>query len=69
VARVYPERESKVVLPLQPVGAVQSALAVGGCGCEIFVLATWPLQFVKPGAPRRCRGRRRTTRQMGSRIE
>jgi hypothetical protein len=26
---------------------VQSAPGVGGCGREIFVLATWPLQFAK----------------------
>jgi hypothetical protein len=31
------------------VGAVQSELGVGGCGCEIFVLATCPLQFAKAG--------------------
>jgi hypothetical protein len=32
------------------VGAVQSALGVGGCGCEIFVLATCSLQFAKAGS-------------------
>jgi hypothetical protein len=30
-------------------GAVQSTLGVGGCGREIFVLATCPLQFAKAG--------------------
>jgi hypothetical protein len=44
-ARVYPERENELVLPLQPnellaFGTVQSALVVGGFGREIFVLAT-----------------------------
>jgi len=32
------------------VGAVQSALGVGGSGREIFILATWPLQFAKAGS-------------------
>jgi hypothetical protein len=32
------------------VGAMQSALGAGGCGREIFVLATWPLQFAKAGS-------------------
>jgi hypothetical protein len=30
--------------------AVQSALGMGGCGREIFVLATCPLQFAKAGS-------------------
>jgi hypothetical protein len=29
---------------------MQSALGVGGCGREIFVLATWPSQFAKAGS-------------------
>jgi hypothetical protein len=32
------------------VGAVQNALGVGGCGREIFVLATCPSQFAKAGS-------------------
>jgi hypothetical protein len=32
------------------VGAVKSVLGVGGCGREIFVLATCPLQFAKAGS-------------------
>jgi hypothetical protein len=32
------------------VGAVQSALGVGGCGREILVLATCSLQFAKAGS-------------------
>ena len=31
-------------------GAVQSALSVGGCGREIFVLATCSMQFAKAGS-------------------
>jgi hypothetical protein len=41
-------------LPLQrlsrAVGAVQNALGVGGCGREICILATCPLQFAKAGS-------------------
>jgi hypothetical protein len=32
------------------VGAVKNALGVGGCGREIFVLATWLLYFTKAGS-------------------
>jgi hypothetical protein len=32
------------------VGVVQSALGVGGCGCEIFIFATCSLQFAKAGS-------------------
>ena len=32
------------------VGAVQSALSVGGCGREIVVLAMSPLEFAKAGS-------------------
>jgi hypothetical protein len=32
------------------VGAVQSALSVGGCGREMFVLTTFSLQFAKAGS-------------------
>jgi len=42
-ARVHPGRKSEV-------GAVQSALGVGGCGCEILVLAMCPLRFAKAGS-------------------
>jgi hypothetical protein len=31
-------------------GAVQSALGLGWCGCEIFFLATCLLQFAKVGS-------------------
>jgi hypothetical protein len=31
-------------------GAVQSALGAGGCGRDIFDLATCPLQFAKAGS-------------------
>jgi hypothetical protein len=38
---LYPERENQIVSPTsRAVGAEQSALGVGGCGREIFVLAT-----------------------------
>ena len=39
-----------VTLTSRAVGAVQSALAVGGCGRKIFVLAMCPLQFTKAGS-------------------
>jgi hypothetical protein len=32
------------------VGAVQSALGLGGCSDEVRVLATYFLQFAKPGS-------------------
>jgi hypothetical protein len=50
---VYPERESKLffaTLNSRAAGVVQSALAVGGCDREIFVLATSSLQFAKAGS-------------------
>jgi len=31
-------------------GTVQSALGVGGCSREVYVLATCPLQFAKAGS-------------------
>jgi hypothetical protein len=53
---VHPKRENEVVLKRvyyftsRAFGAVQSALGLGWCGCEIFVLATCPLQFAKAGS-------------------
>jgi hypothetical protein len=31
-------------------GTMQNALGVGGCGREIYVVATRPLQFAKAGS-------------------
>jgi hypothetical protein len=52
-ARVSRTRESSgfATPASRAVGTVKSALGVGGCGREIFVLATCPLQFAK--APRK----------------
>jgi hypothetical protein len=49
---VYPEQENEAFLPLQPLEllAPRKALGVSGCGCEMFVLATRPLQFAKAGS-------------------
>ena len=52
-ARVYPERENEVVLPLRPLefwGTVQSTLCAGGCCREIFSPAMCSLQFAKASA-------------------
>jgi hypothetical protein len=51
-ARVSRTRESTVFTTYssRAVNAVQSALGMGGCGHEMYVSATCPLQFVKAGS-------------------
>jgi hypothetical protein len=43
-AREYLKGETRAI------GAVQSALGVGGCGRDIFVLSSCSLQFAKAGS-------------------
>jgi hypothetical protein len=54
VARLRdPERENEVVFTTRisrAMGALQSALDVGGRGRELFVLATCSLKFAKTGS-------------------
>jgi hypothetical protein len=51
-ARVSQTRESSgfATPTSRALGAVQSALDVGGCGRELIVLATCSLQFAKAGS-------------------